>query len=313
MKGGLVFAGDGWFVKAKNIDAYQGLDPKGKVVILTQGGLPAGLSQQEAMQVLMGGKRGEDWMDPAAYAQKKGAIGLIILQSLLAQANPDQMERTRKTVEEGTFSVAKLPVQMGQSALPTLVAHLPLAQALFSGEKVNSQKVLMSFPGGTPVSPFELSADKKISFTVKTTAETVTTQNVVAIVEGSDPVLKDEYVALGAHYDHTGTSPNAKGDTVFNGADDDGTGTAALLAIAQAVRQAPKPPRAVGDLRLAHGRGARVVGFEVLHDVPDRADRKDRHAAEHRHDRPQQAGRRHQRRATRTCPGRTRCTSSARR
>ena len=100
---------------------------------------------------------------------------------------------------------------------------------------------------------------------MKTTSETVNTQNVVGIVEGSDPALKSEYVALGAHYDHTGTSTTAKGDTVFNGADDDGTGTVALLAIAEALRQAPKPPEAVGALRLAHGRGERSVGLEVLH------------------------------------------------
>jgi hypothetical protein len=241
--GAMVFAGDGWFIKAKNIDAYQGIDPKGKIVIVTQGGLPAGLSQQEAMQILMGGKRGEDWMDPASYAQKKGAVGIVVLQSLLAQANPDQMERTRKAIEEGTFTVEKLPPQMGQSTLPTLMAHLALEQAIFAREKADSRTVLMSFPGGTAVKPFELSADKKISFTVKTTSEIMTSQNVVGIVEGSDPVLKNEYVALGAHYDHTGTSTTAKGDTVYNGADDDGTGTVALLAIAEALRQSPKPPR----------------------------------------------------------------------
>jgi len=60
VSGAMVFAGDGWFIKAKNIDAYQGIDPKGKIVIITQGGLPAGLSQEEAMKILMGGKRGED-------------------------------------------------------------------------------------------------------------------------------------------------------------------------------------------------------------------------------------------------------------
>ena len=121
VSGAMVFAGDGWFVKAKNIDPYQGIDPKGKIVIFTQGGLPSGLSQQEAMQILMGGKRGEDWMDPVAYAQKKGAVGIIVLQSLLAQANPEQMERTRKSVEDGNFTVEKLPPQMVQSTLPTVV------------------------------------------------------------------------------------------------------------------------------------------------------------------------------------------------
>jgi Zn-dependent M28 family amino/carboxypeptidase len=74
-------------------------------------------------------------------------------------------------------------------------------------------------------------------------AETVPTQNVVGIWEGSDPVLKDEYVALGAHYDHVGIcAPNAA-DPICNGADDDGSGTTALLAMAEALAKAPARPK----------------------------------------------------------------------
>jgi hypothetical protein len=244
VSGTMVFAGDGWFIKAKNVDAYQGIDPMGKIVIITQGGLPAGLSQEEAMKILTGGKRGEDWIDPNSYAQKKGAIGIIVLPPLITQASPDAMERLRKTAEEGTYEPEKL-APAGQSQLPTLVAYVPLAQAIFIKEKTDARAIMMSFPGGTPVKPFELSADKKISFTVKTTSETLASQNVVGVIEGSDPVLKGEYVALGAHYDHTGTSTNAAPgtDAIFNGADDDGTGTVALLAMAEALGKAPRRPR----------------------------------------------------------------------
>ena len=243
LSGPMVFAGDGWFIKAKNVDAYGGIDPKGKIVIITQGGPPAGLSQEEAMKILRGGKRGEDWIDPNAYAQKKGAIGIIVLPPLLTQANPDAMERLRKTAEEGTWQPEKL--SPAQPQLPTLVALVPLAQAIFMKEKTDARAIMMSFPSGTPVKPFELSADKKITFTVKTTSETRASQNVVGVIEGSDPVLKSEYVALGAHYDHTGTATNAPPgtDTVFNGADDDGTGTVALLAIAESLSKAPRRPR----------------------------------------------------------------------
>jgi Zn-dependent M28 family amino/carboxypeptidase len=71
----------------------------------------------------------------------------------------------------------------------------------------------------------------------------VSTQNVVAIWEGGDPVLKDEYVALGAHYDHVGIcAPNAA-DPICNGADDDGSGTTALLGMAEALAKAPTRPK----------------------------------------------------------------------
>ncbi|MEL6769551.1 MAG: M28 family peptidase [Bacteroidota bacterium] len=63
--------------------------------------------------------------------------------------------------------------------------------------------------------------------------ETVMTENVVAVVEGSDPVLKDEVVVLTAHYDHIGMTAG-EGDTLNNGADDDGSGTMALVEMAEA-------------------------------------------------------------------------------
>ena len=62
--------------------------------------------------------------------------------------------------------------------------------------------------------------------------------NVVAFIEGSDPVLKDEVVVVSAHLDHIGMDPMADGDTISNGADDDGSGTVSLLEIAEAFQQA---------------------------------------------------------------------------
>ena len=75
-------------------------------------------------------------------------------------------------------------------------------------------------------------------------ADTKWTQNVVAIWEGRDPVLKNEMVAIGAHYDHVGIHPDFPGsDKIFNGADDDGSGTVAVLSIAEALANAPKRPK----------------------------------------------------------------------
>ena len=74
--------------------------------------------------------------------------------------------------------------------------------------------------------------------------DTKWTQNVVAIWEGKDPVLKNEMVAIGAHYDHVGIHNDFPGpDKIFNGADDDGSGTVAVLSIAEALAHAPKRPK----------------------------------------------------------------------
>jgi Zn-dependent M28 family amino/carboxypeptidase len=77
------------------------------------------------------------------------------------------------------------------------------------------------------------------------------TQNIVALVPGADPGLRGQIVAIGAHYDHLGVGPPVAGDSIYNGADDDGSGTVALLEMAQALAAGPRPRRSV--LFVFHG------------------------------------------------------------
>jgi hypothetical protein len=67
--------------------------------------------------------------------------------------------------------------------------------------------------------------------------------NVVAMLRGSDPTLSNTYVALGAHLDHIGVQPAVRGDSIANGADDDGSGSMALVSIARALAASPDRPR----------------------------------------------------------------------
>ena len=85
----------------------------------------------------------------------------------------------------------------------------------------------------------------KVNVTVALKTSPVTTQNVIAVLEGSDPVLKNEYVAIGAHYDHVGIGTPVNGDAIYNGADDDGSGTVAVLSLAEAFVRGPRPKRSM--------------------------------------------------------------------
>jgi len=67
--------------------------------------------------------------------------------------------------------------------------------------------------------------------------------NVVAVIPGSDPVLRDEYVVLSAHFDHVGIGQPMDGDSIYNGADDNASGTSALLEVARAINAMPEAPR----------------------------------------------------------------------
>ncbi len=74
-------------------------------------------------------------------------------------------------------------------------------------------------------------------------ATTMTAPNVVGILVGSDPLLRDQYIIFSAHMDHVGTLGSAKGDTIWNGADDDASGTAAVVELAEAFAQSGARPR----------------------------------------------------------------------
>jgi Zn-dependent M28 family amino/carboxypeptidase len=237
VSGPLVYAGHGWVIKAKNLDAFQGLDVKDKIVVLNGGRLPKGMNFNE-----LKGKQGEDWEFPQDAARKRGAKGIIFVPNFQSFANWDRSRQS--LVERGSSSVDKFQTQ-GNAGLPMITASVKLLIALFQGEKQSAGEIFNRSAANDPTESFELKVDKKVSFTVAVKTAPAATQNVIAVLEGSDPVLKNEYVAIGAHYDHVGVGTQADGDAIYNGADDDGSGTVATLAIAEAFARGQRPKRSI--------------------------------------------------------------------
>src|SRR4030095_9731000 len=81
----------------------------------------------------------------------------------------------------------------------------------------------------------------KATFHVRNNVREIQSKNVVGKLEGSDPKLRDEYVVYTAHWDHLGKDTALKGDQIFNGALDNASGVAALLTLAKAHEELPKP------------------------------------------------------------------------
>ncbi len=93
--------------------------------------------------------------------------------------------------------------------------------------------------------------------------------NVVAILEGSDPVLKNEYVVFSAHMDHVGVgTADAGGDTIYNGADDDGSGTTAIMEIAEAYASLATPPKRSLIFLAVSGEEKGLLGSSYFTDHP---------------------------------------------
>ncbi len=245
----LVYGGDGWLIKSKNLDALAGVDVKGKIVVLYGNGLPSNfaptpLPNGVTFEELRSLKRGVDWADPVTNARTKGALGIIIIASDAAQA---KWSALREFYSRGRFVVDKLTpttAPAATAAFPVVFASQHVSNALFAGEASNPLPTGMG--AGNSDKAFELNQNKKVSLLVATKIESVMTQNVVGMIEGRDPKLKTEVVAVGAHYDHIGINPLLNGDQINNGADDDGSGTTAILSMAEALAKAPiKPKRSV--------------------------------------------------------------------
>ncbi|HYJ48080.1 MAG TPA: M28 family peptidase [Pyrinomonadaceae bacterium] len=243
----LVFVGHGWVIKAKNIDAYQGVDVKDKIMVVLGSGFPNGVTFAD----LRGGKQGVDWITPDAYAEAHGAKGIIAIPSKQILTNWDRIRQN--ATMSGAVSVEKFQKTGDAPKVPRVTLSEKALNALMQGES-QTAATLLNRDQAEALKPFDFTPGKKVTLTVSTKTEEVFTQNVVAVAEGRDPVLKNEYVALGAHYDHVGTgapgggrapSINNPSDVIWNGADDDGSGTTALLSIAETLGKNPPPKRSV--------------------------------------------------------------------
>ncbi|MCE9559041.1 MAG: M28 family peptidase [Armatimonadetes bacterium] len=220
--GELVFVGYGAVVPAKGIDAYKGVDVKGKIVVMCNS-LPKDVGFRDL--------RAEGAERPADAAAKRGAAGIMMITS------EGQMPRWENSAARSLQSTGFRMEKPTGEVIPTVTVPLATGQALLPGKDVVA--MMKSGEYGDPIA-----LGKSASMTVSASDAPVYASNVVGIVEGTDKELKAEYIALGAHIDHVGMGGNGP-DKIFNGADDDGSGTVSILEIAHAFATGPKPKRSI--------------------------------------------------------------------
>ena len=227
--GKLVYVGHGYMIKSKGIDPFGSVDLKGKIMVVSSG-MPKGATFQD-----MQGEAGKDYMWPAMAAKQKGAVAIVTIpdSDYLASWSP------RTNSRMGGFSPDD--GEADGSSVPTVIAGPDLAKAIFEGESISADDAMKGKEA--PEKAAVLSSSKSLTVTVSENKEVAYTRNVVAIVPGSDPKLKNEYVAFGAHSDHLGMRTSGDGDRIFNGADDDGSGTVSILELAHAFLTGPRPKR----------------------------------------------------------------------
>jgi len=248
VSGSLVFVGNGYIVNKTKLNPYEGLDVKGKIVVVA--GLPPELAAQQAAAAARGGRPGGgpnplgqncvDFMTPEESAAKNGAVGVVSIasfQQLAAMANPNAFFGGGRgpSLNGPSYQVPKLQQAQACPSVPSVIANVGMTNSIFQGEKMSATQIFYGAGAGTKQDSFELNAEKKISLNVAIKSEASHGENVVGILEGGDPVRKNEYIVISAHLDHIGLSaPLPDGHNVNNGADDDGSGSTGLLAIARA-------------------------------------------------------------------------------
>lgn len=249
VSGNLVFAGNGYVINKSNINPYNGLDVQGKIIVVA--GLPREIA---AMQGRRGGgpnpfgENCTDYLTPEEYAAKNGALTVVRIadfQQLNAMASGRAL-----SLNGPPYQVAKFEDQPACPSAPSIIAGIEMTNYLLAGEKVSPAQVFYSAGANVKEGSFEMNVKKKLNLHAVIKSEEGHGENVVGILEGADPVLKNEYVVISAHLDHIGLSaPLPNGHNVNNGADDDGSGSTGLLGIArsftQGAAQGMRPKRTI--------------------------------------------------------------------
>lgn len=217
-----VFAGYG--ISEKNYDDYKGIDVKGKVAVIF-----LGEPKKDGNYLVTGDNQYSKYTYPGASvkiktATEKGAAAVIFI-------NPASPNISSALANANKKSKLYFPPSGEKEQVNYLVASHSVLKTFFS--EWNADGLIQSAKSAAAFDPAGI-AEKKTSFqfTFKKERLVVNASNVIGIIEGTDK--KDEYVFLTAHYDHLGK----KGDKIYYGADDDGSGTCGVIAMAEAFAKA---------------------------------------------------------------------------
>jgi hypothetical protein len=231
----LAFAGFGVVAPEHHHDDYKGLDVRGKIVVVFTGAPKSFQTEERAYY--------RSSRIKAQEAKARGAVGMISVNTKTEEKlypfadtalDYKSWDMTWRTKDGKPFIHARLPY----------LAYFSLAgaQKLFAGSKVPVGQLLdIAEMNDGNFSGFLL--PQSLHAVIDTETKLSESENIIGILPGADPKLKDQYVVLSAHLDHLGITEPVKGDAINNGALDNASGVATTLEVARLFRASGKPPR----------------------------------------------------------------------
>ena len=254
----VIYVGFGVTAPELNYDDYKGIDAKGKIVAMVseapnfESSLKAHYSSFELK---------------IANASAHGAVGLIVVDDPVLEGLYSFKEQVRDLSRPALRWLTKegLPNDYFPQLHGGAILSLDASKQLFVGSGHTAEEVFQAAKEGKSLA-FPLPLSAKIHEQSK--LEDVSSHNVVAKLEGSDPALKNEYLVYTAHLDHLGVGEPVKGDSIYNGALDNASGCAILLEVARAFsKMSPRPKRSILFMAVT-GEEAGLLGSDYFAHYP---------------------------------------------
>ncbi len=235
-RGELVFVGYGAVAPEYKWDDFKNTDVRGKILLVLVNDPPAPAAEPN----LFGGKAMTyygRWTYKYEEAERRGAAGVLIVHTTGPAGYPWHVVVNSNSTEHRLLPrdpAAPAPIGV-RGWITDSAATVLLAQAGLNMTQLRRQAESRDF---RPVSTGII-----IDASMKNSMQHMSANNVVGVVRGIDPKVRDEYVAYSAHWDHFGIGPVVNGDSIYNGAVDNASGVATVLAIAHAAAEGVKPRR----------------------------------------------------------------------
>jgi peptidase M28-like protein len=217
----VVFAGYGLDLPEYGHDDLSKLDLKGKVVAYLAGS-PKGIPGP-----VLSHAHNAAWKT----FQSRGAVGMITFS---AETSFARSARGRATAPQ-PMALAESAIDPQSGNTLSVQWNAARAEQLFAGSPERFAALMAKADSGLPLPTFALPVRIRSKVAMRETK--IVSQNVAGLLTGSDPQLRDEYVVLTAHLDHVGVGRVENGDSIYNGAMDNASGTALLMDVARELKE----------------------------------------------------------------------------
>jgi hypothetical protein len=231
-----VYVGHGWRIPDRNIDAFGGVEVRGKIVIVHgPRALPKGVEIPRLGRINVGA------IPVVEEARRRGAVAVIMIAQ---NSVVTQWDQQRRSGLGGYELESRVPSAYAAAPITAVMVKPEVAEALFSGEPIAGRDIVTRGESADYPPSFQLA--KTVTLNVPAAVNiTHRGRNVVALLEGSDPALRQEYITIESHLDGAVGTRVVNGDSIYNAADDNASGSAGNLSIAEQVAKAPHPKRSL--------------------------------------------------------------------